>query len=68
MEGLLEPGDQTLVAVRAGMLRLLGLLDSDYEIDWRYEVSNGDTVLGLREWIAHRHQPDDGVQPQKETP
>ena len=22
--------------------------------DWRYEVANGDTVLGFREWLEHK--------------
>ena len=23
-------------------------------IDWRYEVANGDTLLGYHEWVQHR--------------
>ena len=26
--------------------------------DWKYEVSNNDTVLGLRDWIEHRDEAD----------
>jgi hypothetical protein len=22
--------------------------------DWQYEVTNGDTLLGFREWLTHR--------------
>jgi hypothetical protein len=29
--------------------------------DWQYEVSTGDTVLGLVEWLKHR---DETNQPQ----
>ena len=28
----------------------------DLKTDWQYEVRNGDTVLGFREWLAHRWQ------------
>lgn len=28
---------------------------SDFS-DWQYEVSNGDTVLGFRDWVAHRNE------------
>lgn len=24
--------------------------------DWKYEVANGDTVLGFEEWLAHRDE------------
>ncbi len=40
------------------------VLTSDYQLseteilDWRYEVANGDTVLGLAEWIQHKHEAD----------
>lgn len=27
---------------------------TDEERDWRYEVANGDTVLGLAEWSEHQ--------------
>lgn len=26
-------------------------MDDSY-IDWQYEVANGDTVLGLHEWVS----------------
>lgn len=34
--------------------------------DWRWEVGNGDTVLGLAEWLEHRaeaeaHDNDEGA-------
>ena len=25
--------------------------------DWQYEVANGDTVLGFREWLAQQYRP-----------
>jgi len=28
---------------------------ADYK-DWRYEVGNGDTVLGYRDWVANRDE------------
>lgn len=28
---------------------------ADYE-DWQHDVSNGDTVLGFRDWVAHREE------------
>lgn len=28
--------------------------------DWQYEVRNGDTVLGLAEWLEHRTEASDG--------
>lgn len=28
---------------------------SDFS-DWQYEVANSDTVLGFRDWIAHRNE------------
>ena len=28
---------------------------SDFS-DWQYEVSNGDTVLGFRDWVAPRNE------------
>lgn len=27
--------------------------------DWQYEVTNGDTVLGFRDWIMHRDEAED---------
>lgn len=27
-------------------------------VDWQYEVSNGDTVLGFRDWVSHRDESD----------
>lgn len=29
--------------------------------DWQYEVQNGDTKLGYREWVEHSIERDDGV-------
>jgi hypothetical protein len=29
--------------------------------DWQYEVNNGDTKLGYREWVQHRIESDKGV-------
>jgi hypothetical protein len=26
--------------------------------DWYYEVKNGDTVLGYKEWVEHRKEAD----------
>jgi hypothetical protein len=26
--------------------------------DWKYEVENGDTVLGFKEWLAHKTETD----------
>lgn len=26
--------------------------------DWQYEVGNGDTILGFRDWITHRDEAD----------
>jgi hypothetical protein len=26
--------------------------------DWQYEVKNGDTVLGYKEWVEHRIESD----------
>jgi hypothetical protein len=26
--------------------------------DWRYEVANGDTLLGYEEWVAHKREAD----------
>lgn len=23
-------------------------------VDWQYEAGNGDTILGFRDWLAHR--------------
>lgn len=31
--------------------------------DWRYDVANGDTVLGYGEWLAHARERD-GVEAQ----
>lgn len=28
------------------------------EDDWKYEVANGDTVLGFAEWVAHKVEAD----------
>jgi hypothetical protein len=28
--------------------------------DWQAEVQNGDTKLGYREWVAHRHEAEEG--------
>ena len=28
------------------------------EADWKYEVANGDTVLGLAEWREHKREAD----------
>lgn len=33
--------------------------DPDYDIeDWRYEVKNGDTKLGWREWLQHQKEAE----------
>lgn len=26
--------------------------------DWQYEVANGDTVLGYKEWLSHKLEAD----------
>lgn len=26
--------------------------------DWKYEVANGDTMLGYAEWLEHQENPD----------
>ena len=31
----------------------------DY-VDWQYEVANGDTVLGFRDWIVNREEMEGG--------
>ena len=31
-------------------------VDADTLSDWQYEVANGDTVLGLADWVAHRNE------------
>ena len=28
------------------------------EVDWRYEVANGDTTLGFAEWVKHKKEAD----------
>lgn len=34
--------------------------DTDYpRDDWQAEVKNGDTKLGYRAWVAHRHESED---------
>lgn len=37
-----------------------GLTEDDYKVypieDWKYEVANGDTKLGLIEWIRHQRE------------
>lgn len=38
-----------------GGVPVSGFADSDIA-DWRYEVANGDTVLGLADWVTHRNQ------------
>jgi len=31
--------------------------DAEYPMkDWRYEVSNGDTVLGYQDWVKHQRE------------
>ena len=31
--------------------------DPDYPVeDWQYEVANGDTRLGYREWVEHQKE------------
>jgi hypothetical protein len=27
--------------------------------DWKYEVENGDTVLGYAEWVSHKEEEDE---------
>jgi len=41
---------------------------SEQTQDWRYEVANGDTVLGLSEWCAHQRESRvaDNAQPTNE--
>lgn len=34
------------------------VLQTDAGSDWQAEVTNGDTVLGLMEWIAHQDEAD----------
>lgn len=31
-------------------------LETDDEADWKYEVQNGDTVLGYQEWLEHQRE------------
>lgn len=26
----------------------------EFQSDWKYEVDNGDTYLGFREWLEHK--------------
>ena len=26
--------------------------------DWKYEVSNGDTLLGYKEWLMHHYEAE----------
>lgn len=26
--------------------------------DWQYEVTNGDTCLGFREWLEHKEESE----------
>lgn len=34
--------------------------DETYPItDWQYEVANGDTVLGYRDWLDHQREAAD---------
>jgi hypothetical protein len=37
----------------AGQPRSMEIEDRE---DWQYEVANGDTVLGLAEWIEHKRE------------
>jgi hypothetical protein len=31
--------------------------DRDWPLsDWRYEVGNGDTILGYTDWVAHQKE------------
>ena len=30
--------------------------------DWKYEVANGDTVLGYAEWVRHKEEAE-GIAP-----
>lgn len=30
------------------------MTDFDDRNDWKYEVDNGDTVLGFKEWLTHK--------------
>jgi len=27
--------------------------------EWRWEVANGDTLLGFEEWLAHKREAED---------
>ena len=36
--------------------------------DWRYEVVNGDTVLGFEEWAEHKKEADGGCVTEEDTP
>lgn len=27
-------------------------------VDWQYEVHNGDTVLGFRDWLNHKKEEE----------
>jgi len=29
--------------------------------DWRYDVAEGNTVLGYAEWVQHRKEADEGA-------
>ncbi len=35
---------------------IIGDEERNSEADWRYEVANGDTTLGLAEWKAHKDE------------
>jgi len=41
-----------------GMARSLQKRDRYPESDWRYEVANGDTLLGYEEWLDHRDEDE----------
>lgn len=43
---------------------LCGKIREEQEMDfadWKYEVANGDTKLGLDEWVEQRDASDDGI-------
>lgn len=62
---LLEPEELTALDGIVNMLdawsdaRYLAIANNKYPLeDWRYNVTNGDTKLGYKDWVQHNVESD----------
>lgn len=66
---MVAPVYQTITAAaNSAAERKFNMDDEDFMDDWQYEVANGDTKLGLKDWIENnRYRYEDQPEPAATT-